>query len=67
MKSLIKLTLLPLIAAPMIILLAGCASSGDTESKRVSNIPWNKPQRWESQGQMGAVADAMGAGRPGGY
>jgi outer membrane biogenesis lipoprotein LolB len=67
MKSLIKLTLLSILAVPLLILIAGCASTEKSETKRVSTVPWNKPQRWEGQGQMGAVADAMGAGRPGGY
>ncbi len=67
MKSLIKFILLPLLAAPMLTLTSGCASANNAESKRISTVPWNKPQRWESQGQMGAIADAMGASRPGGY
>ncbi|MCS7064473.1 MAG: hypothetical protein NZM04_10645 [Methylacidiphilales bacterium] len=64
MKSLIK----SIILIPIISSFIGCATTEkNTENKRVSTVPWNKPQRWEGYGQMGAVADAMGAGRPGGY
>lgn len=50
--------------------LVGCASSSNSaytgpgpapssqttaDGDRVSSIPWNKPQRWESGGTMGSV------------
>lgn len=32
----------------------GCAEqSTSSSSDRVSNIPWNRPERWEGQGAMG--------------
>ncbi|MFZ5805881.1 MAG: lipoprotein [Verrucomicrobiota bacterium] len=47
----ILLILLPL------ILLAGCAEDQQqtTSEQRVSTIPWNKPERWEGQGQLGGM------------
>ncbi len=27
------------------------------ENERVSNVPWNKPQGWENQSQLGALAN----------
>ena len=27
------------------------------EDQRVSNVPWNKPQGWENQSQLGALAN----------
>ena len=27
------------------------------EDQRVSSVPWNKPQGWENQGQLGALAN----------
>lgn len=27
------------------------------ESERVSSVPWNKPQGWENQSQLGALAN----------
>lgn len=45
-----------------VMALSSCASTGDqpTTSKetadgRVSTIPWNKPQTWESGGQLGSM------------
>ena len=50
------LSLLVLVA--VMAFLPGCATtdpanSGD--SNRVSNIPWNRPEKWESQGPMGGM------------
>jgi ABC-type glycerol-3-phosphate transport system substrate-binding protein len=55
--------LLILLAA--LSLLAGCASDSgsskaaktDPEGNSVSNIPWNRPQRWENQGQLGGMGN----------
>ena len=34
-------------------LLTGCASTATEDPNRVSTIPWNRPERWESQGGLG--------------
>jgi hypothetical protein len=38
-------------------ILAGCATSEQsaTENRKVSTTPWNKPQSWEGQGQLGGL------------
>jgi type IV pilus biogenesis protein CpaD/CtpE len=41
-----------LLAAVAASLLAGCAVE---ETDAVSNLPWNRPQRWEGQGMMGPM------------
>ena len=35
--------------------LGGCASSESDDPNRVSTIPWNRPERWESQGPLGGM------------
>lgn len=36
--------------------LVGCASSESEEDpNRVSTIPWNRPETWESQGPLGSM------------
>jgi hypothetical protein len=45
-----------ILAVALLILCAGgCASSDDPQAQNpnASNIPWNRPQSWESQGMMG--------------
>ena len=46
--------------------LGACTSGDDVEpdhtamlpeDQRVSNVPWNKPQGWENQSQLGALAE----------
>jgi len=34
-----------------VVLTSGCASTSKDED--VSTIPWNRPQSWEGQGQLG--------------
>jgi hypothetical protein len=41
-----------ILAAVMTAVLVGCAVE---ESEGVSNLPWNRPQRWEGQGMMGPM------------
>jgi type IV pilus biogenesis protein CpaD/CtpE len=41
-----------ILAAVMTAVLVGCAVE---ESDGVSNLPWNRPQRWEGQGMMGPM------------
>ena len=36
-------------------LLAGCASEKEDDPTRVSTIPWNHPEGWESQGPLGGM------------
>jgi hypothetical protein len=48
-RSLVLLLLLVLSA-----LLTSCVSEEPKDdSNRVSTIPWNRPERWESQGALG--------------
>ena len=36
--------------------LSGCATTSESnDPNHVTNIPWNKPERWESQGPMGGM------------
>jgi hypothetical protein len=43
------------ILAAIIAGLVGCASSDQPaqSEQQVSSIPWNRPERWESQGPFG--------------
>ena len=56
----IRLCLLFLIVAGAALLTSGCASdtpkTGDTA--HVSNIPWNRPERWEGQGALGGMLNS---------
>jgi outer membrane biogenesis lipoprotein LolB len=45
--------LLLLILSLASALLTGCASDQPADPNRVSTIPWNRPERWESQGALG--------------
>ncbi len=35
-------------------LMASCADH-DSDPDRVSTIPWNRPEKWEGQGPLGAM------------
>lgn len=37
----------------------GCASQ-EEDPNRVSTIPWNRPERWESQGPLGGMMNTEG-------
>jgi hypothetical protein len=52
MRSLRLVFLKVLLAAVAVSFLAGCAVE---EKEGVSNLPWNRPQRWEGQGMMGTM------------
>ena len=43
--------------------LAGCATKPEPElvsaGERESALPWNKQEKWENTGQMGAMADRL--------
>lgn len=40
--------------------LGGCASDEQDDPNRVSTIPWNRPERWESQGPLGGMMNPEG-------
>lgn len=40
--------------------LGGCASDEAEDPNRVSTIPWNRPERWESQGPLGGMMNPEG-------
>ena len=42
-----------LLLAGSVILATGCATTKGDED--VSTIPWNRPQSWEGQGQLGSM------------
>ncbi len=52
MRSLRSILLKVLLAAVVVSVLSGCAVE---EKEGVSNLPWNRPQRWEGQGMMGTM------------
>jgi len=53
---------------PVLLLQTGCSSSDpasaaatapsnlDANGQPVSSVPWNKPESWETQGQLGAMS-----------
>ena len=46
-------------------LFASCATKQEPElvssgSSRESSLPWNKQEKWESQGQFGGLAESQG-------
>ena len=42
--------------------LPGCASDEPQDPNRVSNIPWNRPEKWEGKGPMGGFNPQSGGG-----
>jgi hypothetical protein len=38
----------------------GCATPEEEDPNRVSTIPWNRPERWESAGPMGSLMNTEG-------
>ena len=46
--------------------LASCATKEQpqlfTETKKESNLPWNKQERWENEGQLGQLAERFDQG-----
>ncbi len=36
-------------------LFGGCTPKEPEDPNRVSTIPWNRPERWESQGPLGGM------------
>ena len=59
----IRLRFLSLLLVPVTLLLAGCGSADtpaadnvDSSGNQVSSVPWNKPESWETTGQLGQMA-----------
>ncbi len=57
-----KIAIILLLAG--VSLLVSCASQReqvalvkDPDEKKESMVPWNKQEKWESQGQLGAITD----------
>jgi len=44
-----------LLAAAAVALMTSCTSDKQDDPNRVSNIPWNRPEKWEGQGPMGGM------------
>ena len=52
-----------LLLVPLVLLQAGCSSSEtvpsannvDANGQPVSSVPWNKPESWETTGQLGGM------------
>ena len=54
-----------LLLLPVLLLQTGCSSTQnqtattpsnlDANGEAISSVPWNKPESWESQGQLGAM------------
>jgi hypothetical protein len=48
------------ILAGALLLISGCAANEQEDPNRVSTIPWNRPQPWESQGPFGGMMNPEG-------
>jgi hypothetical protein len=52
-----------LLLLPVVLFQTGCSSADtspstgniDANGQPVSSVPWNKPESWETEGQMGAA------------
>jgi outer membrane biogenesis lipoprotein LolB len=54
--SFTKRLLNSLLLAAAVLLLGGCASTDQPESEQAgSNLPWNRPEKWEGPGVMGSM------------
>jgi len=53
-----------LLLVPVVLIQAGCSNSGtvpaaenvDSNGQPVSAVPWNKPESWETSGQLGGMS-----------
>jgi len=45
-----------LLAVTLGFLQSGCADDQAKDPNHVSNIPWNRPEKWEGQGALGGFA-----------
>jgi hypothetical protein len=52
-----------LLLLPVVLSLAGCSNNStspsagnvDANGQAVSSVPWNKPEQWETTGQLGGM------------
>lgn len=52
-----------LLLAPVVLFQAGCSSADsaaqagtvDANGQPVSSVPWNQPESWETNGQLGGM------------
>jgi hypothetical protein len=51
-----------LLLLPVVLLQTGCSSTDtspsgnvDSSGQPVSSVPWNKPEQWETTGQLGGM------------
>ena len=44
-----------LLAVAAAVFMASCTSDKPEDPNSVSNIPWNRPEKWEGQGPMGGM------------
>lgn len=51
-----------LLLSGTLFFMPGCASDEPQDPNRVSNIPWNRPEKWEGQGPMGGFSPQGGGG-----
>ncbi len=53
-----------LFVLPLVLAVAGCSSDAttptstnvDANGQPVSSVPWNKPESWETTGQLGGLS-----------
>lgn len=53
-----------LLFLPVLLMLTGCSSTDtspsagnvDSNGQPISSVPWNKPESWESSGQLGGMS-----------
>lgn len=68
MKSLVRTSALAVLTATSLFL-GACATAPVNDgtqylagNEKPSNLPWNQPQKWEGQGQLGALGNLSGQG-----
>jgi hypothetical protein len=62
-KGMRPLRFLPLLFLPAVFIFTGCSSADtnpsngnvDANGQPVSSVPWNKPEQWETSGQLGGM------------
>ena len=65
-RSVLRGAALAGVSSACLLALSGCAGDKEApadrsamlpENERVSDVPWNKPQGWENQSALGALAN----------
>ena len=52
-----------LFVAAVSSVMTGCSSTpAEDDPNRVSTIPWNRPEQWESQGPLGGMMNPESSG-----